>query len=135
MVQIYIKIDENQNPDKITEWSIIELQGDLEVRNGDSLTNKFLGDLHFDKDGVPIMILGHHTLYGKVVSLDKPFLLVRKHRKKVENILADEIKGKEFDIDDQNPEFQESKFITEYLVHAVIKKKLLFNKRPRPIVF
>ena len=40
------------------EWCIIELQGDLEVENGESLANKFMADLHYNKDGTPIMILG-----------------------------------------------------------------------------
>jgi chromosome transmission fidelity protein 8 len=40
------------------EWCIIELQGDLEVENGESLANKFMADLHYNQDGTPIMILG-----------------------------------------------------------------------------
>ena len=35
------------------EWSIIELQGDLEVENGESLASKFLGDLHFTTEVWP----------------------------------------------------------------------------------
>jgi hypothetical protein len=32
------------------EWCLIELQGDLEVEKGQSLVNKFMGDLHFNKE-------------------------------------------------------------------------------------
>jgi hypothetical protein len=35
--------------------------------------------------------------------------------------------------EDQDQE--EIKTRTEYLVQAIIRKKLLFNKRPRPIIF
>ena len=32
------------------EWSLIDLQGDLDVRNDkDKLKNNFIGDLHFKK--------------------------------------------------------------------------------------
>lgn len=35
---------------KVEDWSIIELQGDLAVNNNEGLTNKFLADLHYNKD-------------------------------------------------------------------------------------
>lgn len=34
----------------IEEWIIIELQGDLECENGESLSNKFMADLHYNKE-------------------------------------------------------------------------------------
>ena len=33
------------------EWFMIEMQGDLESRNKDHLEGKFIGDLHFSKQG------------------------------------------------------------------------------------
>ena len=51
---------------EVPEWFVIEMQGDLESRNKEHLEGKFIGDLHYTKEGVPIMIIGHHILYGKV---------------------------------------------------------------------
>lgn len=60
-------------------------------------------------------------------------ILLKKNRKKIENILADELK-EENEMNVSCDEKDESKFMTEYIIQAVIRKKLLFNKRPRPIV-
>ena len=38
-------------------------------------------------------------------------------------------------VDGHHEEKTEPTNVTEYLISAVIKKKLLFNKRPRPIVY
>lgn len=37
------------------EWSIIELQGDLEVRGNQEMNGQFIGDLSYDKYGQPVM--------------------------------------------------------------------------------
>jgi len=34
------------------EWFMIEMQGDLESRNKDQVQGKFIGDLHFTKQGI-----------------------------------------------------------------------------------
>ena len=39
-----------------------------------------MGDLHFSSDGVPILILGNHVLYGKAITLEKPYVLLTKLR-------------------------------------------------------
>ena len=63
-MQILMRKGEGETP----EWFVIEMQGDLESRNKEHLEGKFIGDLHYNKEGVPIMIIGHHILYGKVCS-------------------------------------------------------------------
>jgi chromosome transmission fidelity protein 8 len=93
------------------ELALIELQGNLESRLGSNVdkSGKFIGDLHFTKDGtVPILIIGHHILYGKAVKLENPMIVIKK--KKIPNET------------------------TEYLVESIIKKKLLFKTRPKPII-
>lgn len=139
------------------EWSIIELQGDLEVNSGEGLANKLLGDLHFTKEasqqqqkntkrisfnkikiiffffffclvnlkGTPMLIIGHHILYGKVVNLDKPLLVLKKNKN--DKHIVETIDNNIEMLDNPTPN-------TEYLIQAIVKRKLLFNKRPRPIV-
>ncbi|CAF0864271.1 unnamed protein product [Brachionus calyciflorus] len=124
MVQIYIKLSEDK---EVNEWAIIELQGDLECEKGESICGKFMADLHFNKDGTPILILGHHVMHGKVSNLDKPMVLIKKFKEKLDNPNVDE----QMQVDDA----LEQKFKTEYIVQAIIRKKILFNKRPKPIVF
>lgn len=95
---------------ELEEWAIIELQGDLKFDSPD-VTNKYIGDLHFLKAGIPIFIIGIHVLHGKEVPLPKPFaVLIKKHTEH-----ASEIK-------------------TEYNVQAIIRKKLIFKTRPKPII-
>ncbi|KAJ8924835.1 hypothetical protein NQ315_000989 [Exocentrus adspersus] len=89
-----------------TDWAIIELQGDLKSHTDSSFEGKFIGDLHFTKAGIPVLIIGHHLLYGKEAKLEKPFALLEKKA------------------DDK----------TEYLVKSIIRNKIIFKTRPKPIV-
>lgn len=85
----------------------MELQGDLQSESESSFEGKFIGDLHFTKTGTPILIIGHHLLYGKEVKLEKPFALLQKQT------------------DDNR---------CEYLVKSIITSKIIFKTRPKPIV-
>lgn len=40
--------------DGLAEWGIIELQGDLEVRDNEMMHGQFIGDLNYDKYGQPV---------------------------------------------------------------------------------
>ena len=79
--------------------------------------------------GTPILIVGYHLMYGKVANLEKPMVLLKKVVTKIEKIARDE---EEEPMEEEKEE--EIKYMTEYIVEAIIKKKILFNKRPRPIV-
>merc|ERR1719192_2464890 len=90
----------------IDEWSVIELQGELEIRNGgQNFDTKYFGDLHY-KNGKPVLILGHHILNGEVKKLDKPYAVLEK----------------------QNANEKELK------VKAIVKEKIVFKTRPNPII-
>ncbi|KAK3915545.1 Chromosome transmission fidelity protein 8-like protein [Frankliniella fusca] len=106
---------------KEVQWGIVELQGDLISQSGEDTHGQFIGDLHYTKQGTPILIIGHHILTGKEVVLEKPFAVLERKRGvqpdccKLENSAVTE-------------------FNTEYQIRAVIKKKLLFKVRPKPII-
>lgn len=92
------------------DLALLEMQGDLESRLGQDvdLSGKFIGDLHFTKDNsTPILIIGHHILYGKSVKLEKPLVVMTKVNE-----------GQE----------------TEYQVQTIIRNKLIFKARPKPII-
>jgi len=114
------------------EMFIIEMQGDLESRNKGHLEGKFIGDLHYTKDGTPIMIIGHHILYGKAVVLDKPLVTLEKMQVGQDGCdsLISAMKNDE-EMMDLDTELETK---TEYRVQSIIRKKLVFKTRPKPII-
>nr|CAB3230977.1 chromosome transmission fidelity protein 8 homolog [Phallusia mammillata] len=118
MVQIVIKKRSDTE-----EWTIIEMQGELQSRYANGLAGNNIGDLHFNKNGVPLLIIGHHILYGKVVSLEKPFAVL------VKGISNENNKSK-----NGNELNDEDSAENRYNIQAVIKTKLVFTTRPKPII-
>ena len=124
-MQIYVKSSEGSAPG---ETFMIEMQGDLESRNKEQLEGKFIGDLHYTKDGTPVMIIGHHILYGKVVELEKPLVTLEKSQV-TKDLRISEDSEEMMDVDSH---LEEPK--TEYRVKSIIYKKIIFKTRPKPII-
>lgn len=94
------------------EWGIVELQGVLETRRGRSFEGLHIGDLHLNTiTGTASLIVGHHLLTGKAVKLDKPLGVLRK-----------------------SSTATTSTSTTEYCVIALVRRKIVFKNRPKPIV-
>ncbi|XP_051703210.1 chromosome transmission fidelity protein 8 homolog [Oryctolagus cuniculus] len=113
MVQIVIS---SAGAGGLAEWVLMELQGEIEARYSTGLAGNLLGDLHYTTEGIPVLIVGHHILYGKIIHLEKPFAVLVKHTP-----------GE--DCDELGSETG-----TRYLVTALIKNKILFKTRPKPII-
>jgi len=114
MVQILIR-----KVPHLQDWTIIEFQGELINRSGGTHNGKIIGDLHFTKKGEPMMIIGHHIMTGKVVSLEKPFAVLRKK----EQIHCQ-----------SHEEFETNASQNTFLVKALVRTKIVFSSRPKPII-
>ncbi|XP_078066566.1 chromosome transmission fidelity protein 8 homolog, partial [Mustelus asterias] len=110
------------------EWLLLELQGEIEARGHSGLPGNLMGDLHFSSEGIPILIIGHHILYGKVSHLERPFVvLVKKTSTRAGAESPMEIERTEQGVSEEDA-------ACHYLVTAIIKKKIIFKTRPKPII-
>lgn len=128
MVQMVV-----QMPD-VAEWGMVELQGELETRDEVPLDGMHIGDLHFTNKGIPTLIVGHHILTGKVITLDKPYAVLRK---KMQGALDGGEEGMELNSEGMEPDSEMGQRVgshPEYEVVALISKKIIFKNRPKPII-
>lgn len=139
----------NFSPDPETgvpEWVIVEVQGDLETRNDNSMEGEFIGDLMYTKFGQPILIIGHHILHGREQKVEKPFAVLERVRKPlktnepnpnetVESLLNATQEHNDSTILDCTVAIEhKTKVRTGLFVRAIVKKKLVFKARPKPII-
>ncbi|XP_040166536.1 chromosome transmission fidelity protein 8 homolog [Anopheles arabiensis] len=144
----------------LEEWSIVELQGDLDVRGDRIMSGQFIGDLLYNKYGQPILIIGHHILQGRMQKIDKPLLVVEKCdlNRRDDDDEGDELmldvsqlpmtQGSEHELDSTAQSVTSNRTVldstvaiehkvvpkVEYRVRAVVRSKVLFKARPKPII-
>lgn len=87
---------------------MIETQGHIEVGeelvDGGAIESLVkLGKLTMDGDGRATLAIGNHLLQGRLITLKKPLLLLKK---------------------------QQEEGDTRYVSRSIIKKKILFKNRP-----
>ena len=113
-----VELSIGYNPDA-KDWIIIELQGTLGTHKNVPLKDVGFGDLHFNAQGEPMLVLGHHLLKGKVVNLSNPIAVFAKQTRSHDSTLSEsEMNEKAFD----------------YEVIALVRKKIMFASRPKPIL-
>lgn len=121
------------------------MQGDLETRNDNSMEGEFIGDLMYTKFGQPVLIIGHHILHGREQKMDKPFAVLERIRKPlkaaepnpnetVESLLNAADHNDSTFLDCTVAIEHKTKVRTGLFVRAVVKKKLVFKARPKPII-
>ncbi|XP_017779894.1 PREDICTED: chromosome transmission fidelity protein 8 homolog [Nicrophorus vespilloides] len=93
-------------PNSLEDYAIVELQGDIQADC--AMDGRFLGNLFFGNNGIPMLIIGNHLMYGKESKMEKPLAMLRR-------VKSDETGA-------------------EYHVNAIIRQKILFKTRPKPIV-
>lgn len=118
------------------EVVLIELQGSLEVEctNITESDGKLIGKLKIDEvSNKPTLLIGHHLLEGQITTLTKPIAVL--HRKSALSSRRADSGKENHDSDKQmNVDENESSASVEWDVIAVVKRKIIFSKRPMPIV-
>eukprot|EP00833_Pecoramyces_ruminatium_P008171 jgi/Orpsp1_1/1182203/evm.model.c7180000080316.1 len=119
MVQLIIRTDsilsQHKPLSKFEDYILLEFQGSLQFNPDLDLQGKELGTVTEFNEKEMSIIIGNHKLYGKLVELDKPLAIIRKDSTltKMEDMM---------DIDDQKGK--------DYHLTTIIRRKILFNKRP-----
>ncbi|KAH0833007.1 chromosome transmission fidelity protein 8 [Lanmaoa asiatica] len=115
----------------MTEVFLIELQGTLDVQGSESTAKdgQLIGTLNTADMNKLTLVIGHHLLEGKVVSLPKPLGVLHKHVRKLDPACVHapgEGEGEGEKVNKGNEQVR-------WDVTAVVKKKIVFSKRPMPI--
>jgi len=127
-----------------SELFLLELQGELDV-SGDK-HGQLVGRLTIEDDGKgkPTLRIGHHLLEGKIVSLPKPLAVLQRVRAPPSSPMLEGDSDGDGDGDMQHADdcgAREDKSMqaaltttTSYAIRTLIRKKIVFSRRPTPIV-
>ncbi|KAI0751887.1 Ctf8-domain-containing protein [Daedaleopsis nitida] len=124
---------------------LIELQGALDVEG--SKDGQLVGKLRVDPaTNKPTLMIGHHLLEGKLVNLAKPLAVLHRHVARspggeedagLEHGAADSTMDVDVDADaggDAERGRAKEARARSWDVVAVVKRKMVFAKRPMPVV-
>lgn len=93
-------------PENSREWCVIEFQGEI---TGDVVGNE-LGSLRINSNGSVEMVIDQNTIEGSIMTLKSPLLIFEKER--------------------NDGEGKEAKPLE---VQGIVRKKVVFKSRPKPI--
>ncbi|KAH9887638.1 Ctf8-domain-containing protein [Cubamyces lactineus] len=107
------------------ELVLIDLQGALDVEGNKD--GQLVGKLRIDPaTKKPTLLIGHHLLEGKLVTLPRPLGVLHRHDP------AQTGGSASMDVDESGQSSNGS--ATSWDIVAVVKRKMVFSKRPMPIV-
>ncbi|KAF7374504.1 hypothetical protein MSAN_00335000 [Mycena sanguinolenta] len=118
------------------EVVLIELQGEFEVEctNDRERDGKLVGRLTIDDAAKrPTLMVGYHLLEGKVTQLAKPLAVIRRVSGRAEADLDDQMDCDDDGVGKSQAETTETSTVSWDAI-AVVKRKIVFSKRPMPIV-
>ncbi|KAF8150713.1 Ctf8-domain-containing protein [Crassisporium funariophilum] len=123
------------------EIVLIELQGSLEVECNDpsERNGRLVGKLKMDEaTNKPTLLIGHHLLEGKIAPLPKPFAILLRSgavRKPASpDIDEDDMVVDSTGIDPDVAVEDGEESSSSWTVVGVVKKKIVFSKRPMPVM-
>ncbi|KAJ7168560.1 Ctf8-domain-containing protein [Mycena filopes] len=127
-----------------SELVLIELQGALEVEctSDRERDGRLVGRLCIDDAGKkPTLMIGHHLLEGKVAQLPKPLAVLRRVSTlppaadaDADAMDCDEDGESQLVAAEKNENGNRETVSVSWDAIAVIKRKIVFSKRPMPIV-
>lgn len=98
------------------QWIAIELHGNLKSFE-QHFSEYEIGDLYFKKNEEVVLHIGSYILEGKEMPLEKPMAILEK--KYVQTGMDEQ-----YDVEKE----------PNYVVTTIVKKKLIFRSRPKPII-
>ncbi|PFH53145.1 hypothetical protein AMATHDRAFT_138297 [Amanita thiersii Skay4041] len=113
------------------EIMLIELQGSLNVKAAEpgDRNGKLVGYLRMDETGTkPTLEIGHHLLEGKIVQLVKPIAVLSRLKIVDSDKLEEQGEGESTGTDKGEEGGDKG-----WGISAVVKRKIVFGKRPMPV--
>ena len=144
--------DSHTDQGAVTEYSLIELNGNIYVEGEKNIENNLagecIGNITMKGLGKPVMIIGAHKLEGEIQKLSKPFYILEKQdtiesQTTSEKNCDDMIIEYNNDSDEENNNYNnERDDVMEhdnsqgpgFHIIGMVKQKILFKSRPKPIV-